>query len=38
MLMRDPRDESERQYKSRKRDNPDRLLYTNNGSNQENHT
>jgi len=28
----------ERQYKSRKRDNLHRLLYTNNGSNQENHT
>jgi hypothetical protein len=28
----------ERQYKSRKHDNPHRLLYTNNGSNQENHT
>jgi hypothetical protein len=28
----------ERQYKSRKRDDPHRLLYTNNGSNQENHT
>jgi hypothetical protein len=28
MLVRDLRDESERQYKSRKRDNPHRLLYT----------
>lgn len=36
--MRDLRDESERRYKSRYRDNPHRLLYTNNGSNQENHT
>jgi hypothetical protein len=26
--MRDLRDESERRYKSRYRDNPDRLLYT----------
>ena len=36
--MRDLRDESERQYKSRKRDNPHRLLHTTNGSNQENNT
>ncbi len=28
MLVRDLGDESERQYKSRKRDNPHRLLYT----------
>jgi hypothetical protein len=28
MLVRDLRDESERQYKSRKRDNPHRLLHT----------
>jgi len=28
MLVRDLRDVSEQQYKSRKRDNPHRLLYT----------
>ena len=31
-------DESDQEYKSRKRDNPHRLMYTNNGSSQENHT
>jgi hypothetical protein len=35
--VRDLRDESERQYKSRKRDNASALAY-HNGSNQENHT